>query len=95
MCRSSRSMGVPVLYNFKESDIKWISYKPKAAMRVLDDIFPDGMRIPEYFIDKNVIHLPTVKCHIYTGTTGAMKNAFGRTPYYKEDTIRIRSSTRP
>lgn len=68
---------VPVLYNFRDSDIKWIPYKPKAPMRVLDDIFPDGMRIPEYFIGKNVIHLPTVKCHIYTGTTGAMKNAFG------------------
>ncbi len=26
---------------------------------------------------KNIIHLPTVKCHIYTGTTGSMKNAFG------------------
>jgi hypothetical protein len=24
-----------------------------------------------------VLHLPTVKCHIYTTTTGAMKNAFG------------------
>jgi len=23
------------------------------------------------------VHLPTVKCHIYTTTTGAMKNAFG------------------
>jgi hypothetical protein len=26
---------------------------------------------------KNVIHLPTVKTHVFTGTTGAMKNAFG------------------
>jgi uncharacterized protein (DUF362 family) len=26
---------------------------------------------------KNVIHMPTVKTHIFTGTTGAMKNAFG------------------
>jgi hypothetical protein len=26
---------------------------------------------------KNIIHLPTMKCHIYTTTTGAMKNAFG------------------
>jgi hypothetical protein len=24
-----------------------------------------------------VVHLPTTKCHIYTTTTGAMKNAFG------------------
>ena len=40
---------IPVLYNFKESDIRWIKYTPKAEMRVLNEIFPDGMRIPEYF----------------------------------------------
>lgn len=68
---------VPILYNFRESDIRWIPFKPKAPMRVLGDIFPDGMLIPEYFIGKNIVHLPTMKCHIYTGTTGAMKNAFG------------------
>ncbi len=68
---------VPILYNFRESDVRWIRYTSKAKMRVLGDIFPNGMRIPEYFIGKNVVHLPTVKCHIYTGTTGAMKNAFG------------------
>ncbi len=69
--------GIRVLYNFKPEDIRWIHYKPKAAMRVLDGIFPGGLKIPEYFLGKNVVHLPTVKCHIYTGTTGAMKNAFG------------------
>jgi len=68
---------VPVLYNFRESDIRWVPYKPKSRMRVLAEIFPHGIRIPEYFIGKNIVHLPTVKCHIYTGTTGAMKNAFG------------------
>jgi uncharacterized protein (DUF362 family) len=68
---------IPVLYNFKESDIKWIVYKPKAKMLVLDQIFPEGILIPEYFFDKNIIHLPTMKCHIYSTTTGAMKNAFG------------------
>jgi hypothetical protein len=44
---------------------------------VLDRIFPDGIYLPDYFFDKNVVHLPTMKCHIYTTTTGAMKNAFG------------------
>jgi uncharacterized protein (DUF362 family) len=68
---------IPVLYNFRESDIRWIRYTPKAPLRVLNEIFPDGLRIPEYFVGKNIVHLPTVKCHIYTGTTGAMKNAFG------------------
>jgi hypothetical protein len=44
---------------------------------VLPRIFPEGIRIPEFFLGKNIVHLPTVKCHIYTTTTGAMKNAFG------------------
>jgi uncharacterized protein (DUF362 family) len=68
---------VPVLYNFKPEDMKWVQYKPKARMRVLDKIFPHGIEIPDYFFGKNIVHLPTVKCHIYTTTTGAMKNAFG------------------
>jgi len=64
-------------YNFIPEDIQWIEYKPKAKMRVLDRVYPEGIRIPEYFIDKNIVHLPTLKTHIYTTTTGAMKNAFG------------------
>lgn len=68
---------IPVLYNFKKEDITWVKYKPAAKMLVLDEIYPEGIYIPEYFMDKNIIHLPTMKCHIYTTTTGAMKNAFG------------------
>jgi len=68
---------IPVKYNFRESDMKWIKYTPKGQMRVLDKIYPEGITIPEYFLGKNIVHLPTVKCHIYTTTTGAMKNAFG------------------
>jgi uncharacterized protein (DUF362 family) len=68
---------IPVLYNFKESDMKWVEYRPKAKMHVLHRIFPDGIQVPDYFFGKNIVHLPTVKCHIYTTTTGAMKNAFG------------------
>jgi uncharacterized protein (DUF362 family) len=68
---------IPVLYNFKESDMRWVEYRPKAQMHVLHRIFPDGIMVPDYFFGKNIVHLPTVKCHIYTTTTGAMKNAFG------------------
>lgn len=68
---------IPVLYNFKKEDMNWIKYEPKAKMLVLDKIYPEGIYIPDYFIGKNIIHLPTMKCHIYTTTTGAMKNAFG------------------
>jgi uncharacterized protein (DUF362 family) len=43
----------------------------------LNQVFPRGFSIPKRFIGENVIHLPTVKTHIFTTTTGAMKNAFG------------------
>jgi len=69
--------GVPIKYNFRPADMIWQRYEPKAVMIVLDKIFPRGIRIPDYFHGKNVVHLPTVKCHIYTNITGAMKNAFG------------------
>jgi uncharacterized protein (DUF362 family) len=69
--------GVPILYNFRPSDMTWVPFKPKARMHVLETIFPEGIHIPDYFFGKNIVHLPTVKCHIYTTTTGAMKNAFG------------------
>jgi uncharacterized protein (DUF362 family) len=72
-----REYEVPVLYNFKDADMRWVAYRPRASMRVLDRIYPDGIRIPDFFLGKNMVHLPTVKCHIYTTTTGAMKNAFG------------------
>jgi len=68
---------IPELYNFMPGNVRWVPYRPKAKMLVLDHIFPEGIRIPDVFIGKNVVHLPTVKCHIYTTTTGAMKNAFG------------------
>jgi uncharacterized protein (DUF362 family) len=68
---------IPVLYNFKDEDMTWVPYTPKGEMLVLNEIYPEGIHIPDYFFGKNIVHLPTVKCHIYTTTTGAMKNAFG------------------
>lgn len=72
-----RHYNVPVLYNFKQEDMTWVPYEPKSEMLVLKRIYPKGIYIPDYFIGKNIVHLPTVKCHIYSTTTGAMKNAFG------------------
>ena len=68
---------IPVKYNFDPNDMKWVEYKSKAKLRILPKIYPEGVMIPDYFIGKNIIHLPTMKCHIYTTTTGSMKNAFG------------------
>jgi len=69
--------GIPVLFNFRDEDMAWVPYEPKAEMLALDHIYPKGIFLPDYFFDKNIVHLPTAKCHIYTVTTGAVKNAFG------------------
>jgi len=44
---------------------------------VLNQVYPKGFAIPKRFLGENILHLPTVKTHIFTTTTGAMKNAFG------------------
>jgi uncharacterized protein (DUF362 family) len=75
--RVFRKFSIPVKYNFEPRDMTWTEFKPRRAMRVLDKIYPQGIYIPDYFMGKNIIHFPTMKCHIYTTTTGAMKNAFG------------------
>ncbi|MEK7274540.1 MAG: DUF362 domain-containing protein [Candidatus Desantisbacteria bacterium] len=43
----------------------------------LNQVYPKGFMIPKRFIGENIIHLPTIKTHVFTTTTGAMKNAFG------------------
>ncbi|MDO8588140.1 MAG: DUF362 domain-containing protein [Armatimonadota bacterium] len=68
--------GLEFVYLY-EPGVKWIRYEPKSPMLVLDRIFPDGIYIPEMFVGKNAVHLPTLKTHVFTTMTGAMKNAFG------------------
>lgn len=61
-----------------EPPVKWVRYEPKAEMLVLDKVYErDGIHIPDIFPGTNIIQMPTVKTHVFTGTTGAMKNAFG------------------
>jgi uncharacterized protein (DUF362 family) len=60
-----------------EPPYKWVRYEPKQPFLVLDKIFPEGVEIPEIFLDRNIIQFPTVKTHVFTTITGAMKNAFG------------------
>lgn len=72
-----RKYGIEERYNFNPDDIKWIRFEPKARMHALNKVYPHGIHLPEYFFGKNIVHLPTLKTHIYTTTTGAMKNAFG------------------
>jgi uncharacterized protein (DUF362 family) len=60
-----------------DKDVPWVDYTPKGDLLVLDKVYPKGLQIPQALIGKNIIHLPTLKTHIFTTMTGAMKNAFG------------------
>ncbi len=60
-----------------EKPTRWIQYRPKSKMLVLNDVYPDGLLLPEIMQGTNIVHLPTVKTHVFTKMTGAMKNAFG------------------
>lgn len=58
-------------------DVEWVKYEFKSKLLKLNEIFPEGIEIPKMFIGKSIIHLPTVKTHGHSTTTGAVKNAFG------------------
>ncbi|HVN56220.1 MAG TPA: DUF362 domain-containing protein [Anaerolineaceae bacterium] len=68
--------GIPCVYLYEEK-FEWERYEPRQPFLVLDKVYPDGVYIPKALIGKNIVHLPTVKTHVFTTITGAMKNAFG------------------
>jgi uncharacterized protein (DUF362 family) len=59
------------------TEVKWIVYRFKSKLLRLDRIFPEGIQIPEMYVGKQILHLPTLKTHGHSTTTGAIKNAFG------------------
>ncbi|MHA2073724.1 MAG: DUF362 domain-containing protein, partial [Candidatus Hodarchaeales archaeon] len=55
---------------------EWIPFEPEHEMLAMKELFKTIL-IPKIFLNAHVIHLPTMKVHGHTVTTGAMKNAFG------------------
>ncbi|MFC1498346.1 DUF362 domain-containing protein [Verrucomicrobiota bacterium] len=85
--RENKQVNVIKAHNLKnvhlyEKDVEWINVRDAVGdladkFLCLNDVYPEGFMIPKKFIGSNIIHLPTVKTHVFTTTTGAMKNAFG------------------
>jgi len=59
------------------TEVEWVKWEFKEPLLKLPEIFPKGIEIPKMFAGKNVLHLPTMKTHGHSTTTGAVKNAFG------------------
>lgn len=69
-----KKYGVKMRYLTEE---EYVLYQPKNHMLILPKIFPRGIFLPKIIFGANLIHLPTMKCHVFTTTTGAIKNYFG------------------
>jgi uncharacterized protein (DUF362 family) len=59
------------------TEVDWIVYRFRSPLLRLNQIFPEGIEIPSIYPGKNILHLPTVKTHGHSTTTGSIKNAFG------------------
>ncbi|MBI4161944.1 MAG: DUF362 domain-containing protein [Acidobacteria bacterium] len=59
------------------TEVEWAVHRFREPLLRLNELFPDGIEIPKIFIGSNVLHLPTVKTHGHSITTGSVKNAFG------------------
>jgi uncharacterized protein (DUF362 family) len=58
-------------------EVEWTVYEFRSELLKLNKIFPEGIEIPKMYIGRDVLHLPTVKTHGHSTTTGAVKNSFG------------------
>ncbi|MFO7796581.1 MAG: DUF362 domain-containing protein [Promethearchaeati archaeon] len=65
---------------------EFLTLKNKELHALDSKIFPDGFSIPKFYLNKPIIHMPTIKTHGHTGVkkgnrrqglTCCMKNAFG------------------
>lgn len=68
-----KKYGVKMHYLTNEA---YVDYHPKTPMLVMGNVF-HKISLPKIIIGKNIIHLPTMKMHVFTTNTGAMKNYFG------------------
>src|SRR5512140_2871029 len=48
-----RAHDVPVRFNFRDEDMRWIPYRPRARMRTLHRIYGESLRIPDFFVGRN------------------------------------------
>jgi len=73
--------------------VEWRVYRFKSPLLKLNHIFPEGIEIPAIYPGRDILHLPTVKTHGHSITTGAVKNASGACSR-KCATTRTSTSTR-
>ena len=54
------------------TEVGWKVHRFKSPLLMLDKIFPEGIEIPEIYEGRQILHLPTVKTHGHSTTTGSV-----------------------
>ena len=57
-------------------DARWTVHHPGKPLRVLGNIYPGGIPVPDRYINSPVIYLPTMKTHHTAIIAGALYSAF-------------------
>jgi len=60
--------------SYKSLKSKFLTLKTKNLHALDSKIFPDGFKIPKFYVGKPIIHLPTMKTHGHTGAIGGSLN---------------------
>lgn len=79
---AKNNLWLPVIDKYKckfqpLTEVAWKVHTFKADLLKLNHIFPEGILIPAIYEGRDILHLPTMKTHGHSITTGAIKNAFG------------------
>jgi uncharacterized protein (DUF362 family) len=59
------------------TEVEWQVYRFKSPLLKLNQIFPEGIQIPAMYVNRQILHLPTLKTHGHSVMTGSVKNSFG------------------
>jgi len=79
-CRNNLWEGVLAQHGLRFmplTQVEWTVHRFHSPLLRLNALFPEGIEIPALYPGKQILHLPTVKTHGHSVTTGAIKNAFG------------------
>jgi hypothetical protein len=60
---------------YRRRDLRWIHYKPRRPLLILDHLCDQGISVPEILLGANVVHLPTIRGDRTTRIAGAIRSA--------------------
>jgi len=55
-----------------DPEVEWVTYTPSHPLKVAHELFPDGIKVPRFLLERNIIHLPALSPHPAMAVAGGM-----------------------